>query len=111
MHARTGGVSVSTLNSLKHTPDGKVGSPDQCVYRFVMRGKSTSEKANDLFDIMHMALTDAKLDNKKRAIEILKASKSGMEASFRTSGNAYASKRIYARRSIAGYIDEVTTGI
>lgn len=111
MHAHTGGVSVSTLNSLKHTADGKVGSPNEGIYRLVIRGKSTAEKSPVMFDIMLAALTDAKLDNKKRAIEMLKATKSGYENAFRSSGNAYAQRRIYARRSIAGYIDEVTGGI
>jgi Zn-dependent M16 (insulinase) family peptidase len=111
MHANTGGVSVSTLNSLKHTSDGKVGDPNDGIYRLIVRGKSTAEKAPVLFDVMLAALTDAKLDNKKRAIEILRSTKAGMESSFSTSGNGYAQRRIFARRSIAGYIDEVTGGI
>lgn len=111
MHANTGGVSVSTLNSLKHTADGRVGNLNDGLYRLVIRGKSTAEKTPVLFDVMLSALTDAKLDNQKRAIEILKATKSGMENSFSSSGNSYAQRRIFARRSIAGYIDEMTGGI
>jgi Zn-dependent M16 (insulinase) family peptidase len=108
--ARTGGISVSVLNSLKNGDDGAVGSPDDIIYKLMIRGKATGEKTGDLLQLMHTGLTDAKLDNQKRAVELLKSSKAMYESALRTQGNSFATKRISARHSLAGYIDEITGG-
>eukprot|EP00746_Dinoflagellata_sp_MGD_P036978 gnl/MRDRNA2_/MRDRNA2_18882_c0_seq1.p1 gnl/MRDRNA2_/MRDRNA2_18882_c0~~gnl/MRDRNA2_/MRDRNA2_18882_c0_seq1.p1 ORF type:complete len:848 (+),score=185.14 gnl/MRDRNA2_/MRDRNA2_18882_c0_seq1:62-2545(+) len=108
--ARTGGISVSVLNSLKNGADGAIGSPDDINYKLMVRGKATGEKTGDLLELMHAGLTDAKLDNQKRAVELLKSSKASYESALRTQGNSFAVKRISARRSLAGYIDEITGG-
>jgi Zn-dependent M16 (insulinase) family peptidase len=48
--------------------------------KLVVKGKATSEKTGMLFDLMHLILTDAKLDSKSRIIEILKENKARMES-------------------------------
>eukprot|EP00929_Paragymnodinium_shiwhaense_P021794 TRINITY_DN14116_c0_g1_i3.p1 TRINITY_DN14116_c0_g1~~TRINITY_DN14116_c0_g1_i3.p1 ORF type:complete len:354 (-),score=108.26 TRINITY_DN14116_c0_g1_i3:120-1181(-) len=64
-----------------------------------------------MLDLMLAALTDAKLDSKDRALELLKASKANMESHLRSSGNSLAMTHIAARRSLAGYISEITGGL
>jgi len=109
--ASTGGISVGSMNALKNGKDGALGDPNDIAFRLIVSGKSTADNSAALFDLMHMGITDSKLDNKARVLENLKATKSGMEGSLKTSGNAYASTRMYARRSLSGYIDEISGGI
>jgi len=109
--ARTGGISVTRLNALKIGKGGAVGDPNDIALRFVVYGKSTADQADDLFKLMHMGITDAKLDSKARALEILRSSKAGMESSLRSAGSSFAQTRVLARHSLAGYIDEITGGI
>jgi len=109
--SHTGGISVGKMNSLKTGKDGAVGDPDDIVFRLIVSGKATAGNADKLFDFMHMGITDSKLDHKARVLEILKSQKAGMDSSLLSSGNSYASSRMYARRSLSGYISEITSGI
>jgi len=109
--SKTGGLSCSKLNALKWGADGTVGNPDDIVFRFVVHGKSTVSQVDDLLSLMYEGITDTNLDSQSRVIEILKSSRAGMESSLRSAGNSYASTRIYAQRSLAGYMDEITGGI
>merc|ERR1719235_2062622 len=77
----------------------------------IVRGKATVNQTEDMFQLIHAGLTDAKLDSQARALEILKASKAGMQGSLRSHGNSYAETRLFAQRSLSGYISEVTGGI
>jgi Zn-dependent M16 (insulinase) family peptidase len=109
--AKTGGIGVSKMNALKLGKDGKVGDSNDIAFRLVVYGKSTASQADDLFDLMLTGIADSKLDSQARALEILKSTKSGMESSLRSAGSSYAQTRILARRSLAGYLDEITSGI
>jgi len=109
--AKTGGISTGSMNALKRSKDGALGDPNDIAYRFIVSGKSTADNSDELFNLMHMGITDSKLDNQARALENLKATKSSMESSLKSSGNSYASSRLYARRSLSGYIDEIAGGI
>lgn len=109
--AHTGGIGVSKLNALKLGKDGAVGDPNDITLRLVVYGKSTADQAEDLFDLMVMGITDSKLDSQGRALEVLKSTKSSMESSLRSAGSSYAQTRVLARHSLAGYLDEVTSGI
>jgi Zn-dependent M16 (insulinase) family peptidase len=108
--AQTGGVRMSFLNSPKLSP-GVVSDPSAYVSKFVIRGKAVVDKIPNLLDIFHDILTDARLDNKKRALEILKESKIRMESSIASSGHSFASTRLSARYTLLGYMGEVTGGV
>ena len=77
----------------------------------MMRGKATSEKVPVMLDLMTDILMNANLNNKKRAVEMLKESKIRKEQSVITSGHTYAASRLAARYSFLGYLGEVTGGI
>jgi hypothetical protein len=109
--AHTGGISAGSLNALKYGKDGVVGDPNDIAFRLIVSGKATADNAAALFDLMHMGLTDSKLDSKDRVLENLKSTKASMDSSLKSAGNSYAQSRMYARRSLSGYIDEVTGGI
>lgn len=109
--AHTGGIGVSKLNALKLGKGGVVSDLNDIAFRLIVSGKSTADQANDLFELMLMGITDSKLDNKARALESLKSSKASMESSLRSSGSSFSQTRVLARRSLAGYFDEITGGI
>ena len=110
--ATTGGVSATTLNTLKVSPDGAIGDPDDLVYRLVLRGKATHENAGHLFGLMSDVLTDADFAaSEKRVIEMLKESKARYESAFRTSGQSFASARISATLSLPALVSELTGGV
>jgi Zn-dependent M16 (insulinase) family peptidase len=109
--AHTGGIGVSKLNALKLGKGGVVSDLNDIAFRLIVSGKSTADQANDLFELMLMGITDSKLDNRARALESLKSSKASMESSLRSSGSSFSSTRVLARRSLAGYFDEITGGI
>ena len=116
--ARTGGVSASTMFSPVRgaAPEGGAagtyvtdGAESQ-AWLFV-RGKATAENAGSLLDLVTDVLVDAKLDNSKRAIEILKASIAGMESSLVGAGHSYADTRLAARLTPAGALAEMMGGV
>merc|ERR1740130_394875 len=109
--ATTGGISVGKMNGLRRGKDGAIADTNDIAFRMIVSGKATADNAAAMFDFMHMGITDSKLDSKDRALEALKATLSSMQSSLKSSGNSYASTRMYARRSLSGYIDELTGGI
>eukprot|EP01039_Chlorochromonas_danica_P003801 gene3802-4151_t len=108
--ANTGGISVSIFDELKRV-DGKVADPDDAVLYLKLRGKAVQDKVPVLFDLFREILFTARLDNKKRAVEMLRESKARKEASVVTSGHSYAASRLAARGSFLGYFGEVTGGL
>merc|ERR1740130_2135509 len=109
--ATTGGISVGKMNGLRRGKDGAIADTNDIAFRMIVSGKATADNAASMFDLMHMGITDSKLDSKDRALESLKATLSSMQSSLKSSGNSYASTRMYARRSLSGYIDEISGGI
>jgi Zn-dependent M16 (insulinase) family peptidase len=82
----TGGLDISLLTTAVH-PEGAdestVISGTNLQTKLILRGKATSDKTDELFAIMNLILTDARLDSKAKIIEILKENKSGMEGAVR----------------------------
>ena len=117
--ARTGGLSASTMFSPRKAaaPDGAdpagsyVSAGDEVVAYLFVRGKATAERAGELFELAHDVLVDARLDNAKRAIEILKESVSRMESSLVGAGHQYADTRLAARLTAAGAVTEAMGGV
>jgi Zn-dependent M16 (insulinase) family peptidase len=79
--------------------------------KLIIQGKATSEKADELFSIIRLVLTDAKFDSKAKVIELLKQSRSRLESGIQGSGHAIANSRMKARYRVGGYIDEIMSGI
>lgn len=110
----TGGLSVSFSSSTVNPEGGKEGVvKDGCNMstKLMFTGKATSDKADELFSLFKLILTDAKIDNKSKVIEILKESKSRLESSIQSSGHTYANARIKSRYTVPGYIGEKMGGI
>ena len=55
-------------------------------------------------------LTSARLDNKKRVVEMLKESRSRLEANLVSSGHTYAGTRLSSTHTLAGALNERTGG-
>jgi len=110
----TGGINVA-LVSTPVTPEGAdesaVSDGAHMVTKLVIKGKATSDKTDELFDIYKLILTDAKLDSKSKVIEMLKESRSRLEAGIQGSGHSFANTRMNARYSVAGYLNEKMGGI
>ena len=110
----TGGIDVSLLNTVVH-PSGVDQS--ECLdgtkmqTKLFLRGKATSEKVEELFSLMKLMLTDARLDSKAKVIELLKESKARLESSIQGSGHSFANTRMKARYDPSGYISEKLQGI
>ena len=110
----TGGISVS-LVSTPLNPEGgdesAVNDGTHMVTKLVLKGKATSDKTDKLFDIYKLILTDAKLDSKSKVIEMLKESRSRLEAGIQGSGHSFANTRMKARYSVPAYLDEKMGGV
>eukprot|EP01034_Spumella_vulgaris_P030846 gene30846-38127_t len=106
----TGGISVGYHNDLRSSP-GKVSNPDEVLLFLLLRGKAVSDKVPILFDLFGDILLNARLDNQKRAIEILKESKSHKESALLSSGHSFGATRIASRHSFLGHLAEVTGGL
>lgn len=110
----TGGVSVNVMTS-SVTPEGAdesaVRDGSNMVTQLMIRGKATSDKADELFSLFKIILTDAKLDSKSKVIEMLKETKSRLESGIQSSGHQFANARIKSRYTVPGYIDEKMSGM
>mmetsp|Transcript_21582 Transcript_21582/g.51491 ORF Transcript_21582/g.51491 Transcript_21582/m.51491 type:complete len:838 (+) Transcript_21582:296-2809(+) len=109
--ARTGGLSTAMLFEQPVAPGGVVPDPLAIAAHLAVRGKATTEKMGDLVELMHTILAEATLDSPVKVIEMLKESKTRLEASFISSGNSYAGLRLGARTSLRGAIAEATQGV
>lgn len=110
----TGGVGVSLMKtsvSPDSVPTYSIHEGNNMMTKLTIRGKATSEKANELFSIFKLILTEAKIDSKKKVIEMLKETKSRIESSIQGSGHSYANNRMKARYRVDGFLDEKMGGI
>lgn len=110
----TGGVSVSMMTRpvrSDDTADGAVLEGSNLLTKLIITGKSTSTKTDELFSIFKLILTDAKLDSRKKVIEMLKETKTRIESSIQGSGHSYANTRMKARYSVSGFLGEKLGGI
>ncbi|MEW5297561.1 MAG: hypothetical protein WDW36_000765 [Sanguina aurantia] len=101
---KTGGLSIYPFTS-------PVRGQDQPISYIMLRGKAMGDKAGDLTDLMRDILTTARLDDKARFSQMVAETKVGIESSIVGSGQSYASKRLSAQRSTAGYVSEVMGGL
>lgn len=110
----TGGVRANILTTpvyAKDTEEGIANSGENIVTKLMIQGKATSDNIDELLSIYKLVLTDAKLDSQSKAIEMLKETKSRLESRVQSAGHSMANTRMKARYRVAGYIDEITSGI
>jgi Zn-dependent M16 (insulinase) family peptidase len=107
---QTGGLSMGSISG-QTVNNGAVAQPDDMVAYLFLRGKAVSAKSPELFDIMRMVLTDAKLDSQQRVVEMLKETRARLEASVVGSGHSFAATRIEARYTLESYVGELTGGV
>eukprot|EP00466_Bigelowiella_natans_P016747 jgi/Bigna1/54816/estExt_Genewise1Plus.C_440058 len=106
----TGGLGVSHFISQKAN-GAAVGDPSSVLGYLTLRAKCVPEKVDTMLDIAEEVLTTAKLDNRQRAIEILKETKAGLEAAIVGSGHRYAAGRLSSRFTVADHIGEKMGGL
>jgi hypothetical protein len=106
----TGGLSVTALTEAKHV-SGTISDQDDPLMYFMVQSKATQDKIPELFGLARDVLLDGRLDNKQRAIEILKETKVRGESSVVGAGHSYAASRIAARHSLMGHMAESTGGL
>lgn len=106
----TGGISVSYFNDMK-SGNGKVGNPDDLNLYLMIRGKAVQDSIPSLFELFGDILTNSKLTNQKRAVEMLRESKIRKESSIVSAGHSYGAARLAGRQSFMGYLNEVTGGL
>lgn len=110
----TGGIGASTLVTAVHpegVEQGTVVSGENLQTLLVIKGKATTDKADELLSIFSLVLTEARLDSKDKIIEILKEKRSRLESSIQSAGHSAANARLKARYRVGGYIDEITGGL
>lgn len=110
----TGGLNVGIMTS-KVNPDGIenniVVNGENMLTKLQITGKATAEKTGELLSIFKLILTEAKLDSKKKVIEMLKETKTRLESSIQGAGHSYANTRMKARYSASAFLDEKMGGI
>jgi len=109
--ARTGGIAASIFSQQRVAADGAVSDPYDIVHYLAVRAKATTDKAPQMLELVADVLAHAQLDSQAKVVEILKETKSNLESSFLSSGNAYAGLRLSSRTSLLGYISEATSGV
>lgn len=109
--ARTGGITVATMVDQPVGEGGVVADPMSIEHRLVVKGKATRERVPDMFELVHSILADAQLDSQSKVVELLRESKSRLEASFISSGHTYAGLRLASRNTLVGYVSEATQGL
>lgn len=109
----TGGISVGLLTTAVHPEGGDktVKGGEQMCTKLYLQGKSTSDKTGELFSLMRLMLTESRLDSQTKVVEMLRESRSRLESMVQSSGHSVINNRMKARYRVAGYIDEITSGI
>ena len=110
----TGGVSVSLLTSAAHEQDADeslASGGENMITKLMIGGKATSDKTEELFSIFKLILTDARLDSQSKVIELLKETRSRMESQVQGAGHSISNTRMKARYRVAGYVDEMMSGL
>ncbi|KAL8554483.1 hypothetical protein ACS0TY_002610 [Phlomoides rotata] len=101
---KTGGISVYPFTSSVR------GKQDPCSH-MIVRGKATSERTEDLFDLVNRVLQDVELTDQKRFKQFVSQSKARMENRLRGSGHGIAAARMDAKLNVAGWVSEQMGGV
>lgn len=110
----TGGVGVNVLTSAVHeegSNEENANSGNHLITKLMIKGKATSDNADELFSIFNLILTDANLDSQTRVVEMLKETRSGLESRVQGSGHTIANSRMQARYRVGGFVNEIMGGL
>jgi presequence protease len=100
----TGGIRAEVLASAIRE------SQNSALY-FFLRGKATTDKAQELLDILKDVLLTTQLDNRERFKQIVLEDKAGAEAGLIPGGHLVVKNRLSARFSEADWVTEQISGI
>ena len=100
----TGGIYADTYTS------SITDSNASAAYLF-LRGKSTTEQASKLFEILGDVLKTVKLDNPERFKQIVLEEKAGMESGLIPSGHMVVHGRLISKFQEVGWLSEKMEGI
>jgi len=101
---KTGGLAAVPLVSAKRD------SEDPVAY-IVLRGKVMQDKVTELFDIVKDILTQGRLDNQERFLQMVLETKAGQESAIVAGGHAVAARRLAAQHTSAGWVNEQMGGL
>eukprot|EP00803_Ostreobium_quekettii_P002144 evm.model.scf_1846.1 EVM.evm.TU.scf_1846.1 scf_1846:8916-17584(+) len=101
---KTGGISVYPLVS-------DVRGEDEPVAKIMVKAKTTKDKVGDLMDLLQNVMLKGRLDNQQRFKQMVLESKARLESGLVGAGNRFASMRLAAQRSTAGWVSEMTGGL
>jgi Zn-dependent M16 (insulinase) family peptidase len=110
----TGGVGVTDMITALHVdgvPEDVASSGENMQTKLIVKGKATTEKIDELFDIFQLILTEARFDSKQKIVEMLRESRSRMESRIQGSGHSMASARMKARYRVGAFVEELMGGI
>jgi Zn-dependent M16 (insulinase) family peptidase len=107
----TGGLRTATLLSQPAGKGGAVAAPDSLFAYVCVRGKAVAAKADRLFALVSEVVSEPKLDDQRRVVEMLKEAVAGYRASIPSAGHSYVDMRLRAKHSAAGYIADASSGI
>ncbi|KAK9096895.1 hypothetical protein Sjap_022392 [Stephania japonica] len=101
---KTGGISIYPFTS---SVRGKLDPTSHVI----VRGKSMSARAEDLFNLVNRILHDVQFTDQQRFKQFVSQSKARMENRLRGSGHGIAAARMDAKLNAAGWIAEQMGGI
>ncbi|MEM8858175.1 MAG: insulinase family protein [Chloroflexota bacterium] len=100
----TGGIGASRMIANKR-------DSEEALAWLWLRGKATTDKADDLLALMRKILLTVNLDNKNRFQQMLLEEKAGEEAGLIPAGHSVALGRLRAAFTEADYISESMGGV
>lgn len=106
----TGGIDVSWYTDVRNRP-GAVSDPNDVLLYLMIGSKCTVDKVPVMYEIIGDLLTNCRLDNQKKALEMLLQSRSRRVNSVSSSGHRYAAKKLLSNMSFLGYFNEQTGGL
>jgi Zn-dependent M16 (insulinase) family peptidase len=100
----TGGIYSSSLTTT-------VRDSTEATLWFFLRGKAVMDQTGELLAILRDVLLTANFDNRERFKQIISEEKARLEASLVPGGHAVVNRRLRARFTTAGWVDEQINGV
>ena len=108
----TGGIGAHVLFSPKRDGNNPtLWSKSELTTRLVIRGKSTSDKTGELFELLGRILTGVNLNNRERITEMVHRRKEEAHSFLLSSGHSVAGTRLGSKLSKVGWLSEQMGGM
>ena len=105
LNLHTGGFSTYLGSYLKEQDDNQLQS------KYIIAIKAMNSKIDKLFELSNEIILNTKYDDKERLRDVLTRHQSQLEASLKSNGYAYASRRLRSYYSNQGFFTELTSGV